>query len=133
VELGNIYHGPKQHKESRITMSIPIPRNKRNISSLSVWCQYPFRRNKRDRIASMVLMLHQGNSLYKRRWNRFTTIILQKLRIQEQGLNRKLQDLCRQDWGFPHLAFVIYYQATTRRTLKNNITILLDKLDFCKW
>jgi hypothetical protein len=35
-------------------------------------------------------VLHQCNTLYKRRSNRFTTIVLQRLRIQEQDLNRKL-------------------------------------------
>jgi hypothetical protein len=42
-------------------------------------------------------MLHQDNTLYKRRSNSFTTIVLQGLRIQEKGLDRKLQDLCWQD------------------------------------
>jgi hypothetical protein len=28
--------------------------------------------------------------------------------------------------------FTIYYQVTTRRTLKRNITIILDKLDLWK-
>jgi hypothetical protein len=45
-------------------------------------------------------------------------VVLQGLRIQEQSLGRKLQDLCWQDCGFPHLAFIIYYQATTRRSFK---------------
>jgi hypothetical protein len=52
--------------------------------------QYPSRLSKRDKEASLVLVLHQGNTLYKRRSNRFTTIVLQRLRIQEQDLNRKL-------------------------------------------
>jgi hypothetical protein len=43
-------------------------------------------------VRDVVLMLHQGNTFYKRRFNRFTTIVL-----QEQGLDRKLQDLCLQD------------------------------------
>jgi hypothetical protein len=111
----------------------PSRSNKRSIPSLSAQGQYPSRLSERDRVASLVLMLHQGDTLYKRRFNSFTTIILQGLRIQEQGLDRKLQDLCWQDWDFPHFAFIIYYQVTIKRTLKNNITIILDKLDLCKW
>jgi hypothetical protein len=43
---------------------------------------------------SLILVNHYH---YKRRSNGFTTIVLQRLRIQEQGLDRKLQDLCWQD------------------------------------
>jgi hypothetical protein len=38
-------------------------------------------------------MLHQGDTLYQRRSNSFTIIVLQGLKIQEQGLDKKLQDL----------------------------------------
>ena len=62
-------------------------------------------------------MLHQGDTFYKRRSNNFTTIVLQELRIQGQGLDRKLQDCVpKQNWGFSHLDFIIYYQATIRRS-----------------
>jgi hypothetical protein len=46
---------------------------------------------------SLVLVNHFSNTHYNRRSNGFTTIILQGLRIQEQSLDRKLQDLCWQD------------------------------------
>jgi hypothetical protein len=46
---------------------------------------------------SLVLVNHEGNTYYKTRSNSFTTIVLQGLRIQEQGLDKKLQDLCWQD------------------------------------
>jgi hypothetical protein len=45
----------------------------------------------------LVLVNHFNNTHYKKRSNGFTTIVLQGLRIQEQGLDRKLQDLCWQD------------------------------------
>jgi hypothetical protein len=63
----------------------PSRSSKRCIPSLSIQGQYPSRRSKRDRVASLVLMLHQGqgNTLYKRS-NSFTTIVLQRLKIQEQ-------------------------------------------------
>jgi hypothetical protein len=50
--------------------------------------------NKKE---SLVLVNHFSNIHYKKRFNGFTTIVLQGLRIQEQGLDRKLQDLCWQD------------------------------------
>jgi hypothetical protein len=96
----------------------PSQSNKKSIPSLSTQGQYPSRRSKQDKETSLVLVFHQGDILYKRRSNRFTTIVLQELRIQEQGLDRKLQGLCWQDWGFPHLAFIIYYQTTIRKTLE---------------
>jgi hypothetical protein len=43
---------------------------------------------------SLILVNHYSSTHYKRRSNGFITIVLQKLRIQEQGLDRKLQDLC---------------------------------------
>jgi hypothetical protein len=46
---------------------------------------------------SIVLVNHFSNIHYKRRFNGFTTIVLQKLRIQEQGLYREFQDLYWQD------------------------------------
>jgi hypothetical protein len=46
---------------------------------------------------SLVLVNNFSITHYKRRSNRFTTIVLQELRIQEQGLDRKLQDLYWQD------------------------------------
>jgi hypothetical protein len=46
---------------------------------------------------SLFLVNHFSNTPYKRRSNGFTTIILQGLRRQEQGLDRELQDLCWQD------------------------------------
>jgi hypothetical protein len=49
--------------------------------------QYPSQPSKWDKEASLVLVLHQGNTPYKRRSNRFTTMVLQRLRIQEQDLN----------------------------------------------
>jgi hypothetical protein len=45
----------------------------------------------------MALVNHYINPHYQKRSNGFTTIVLQGLRIQEQGLARKLQDLCWQD------------------------------------
>jgi hypothetical protein len=45
----------------------------------------------------LILVIHFSNTHYKRRSNGFTTIVLQGLRIQKQGLDRKLQDLCWQD------------------------------------
>jgi hypothetical protein len=80
---------------------------------------------------SPVLVIYKDNTHYKRRSNKFT-IVLQGLRIQEQGLDRKFQDLCWSNLGFLHLAFIIYYQDTTRRTFKKNITIILAKLDLWK-
>jgi hypothetical protein len=46
---------------------------------------------------SLAFVNHFSNTYYKRRSNGFTTIVLQGLRIQEQRLDRKLQDLYWQD------------------------------------
>jgi hypothetical protein len=68
-----------------------------SIPGPSTQSQYPSICSNRDKVTSLVLMLHQRDTLYKRRSNSFTTIILQGLEIQEQGLDKKLQDLCWQD------------------------------------
>jgi hypothetical protein len=46
---------------------------------------------------SLVLVNYFSNTHHERGSNGFTTIVLQGLSIQEQGLNRKLQNLCWQD------------------------------------
>jgi hypothetical protein len=57
-----------------------------------------------------------GNTLFKRRSNR-PTIVLQRLRIQKQVLDRKLQDLLAR-LRFPSSFLPNNYQGTTRITLK---------------
>jgi hypothetical protein len=41
---------------------------------------------------SLVLVNYFSNTHYNKRSNGFTTIVLQRLKIQEQGLDRKLKD-----------------------------------------
>jgi hypothetical protein len=83
---GNTYHG----LESNDNKSLILVLHQGNTHH----ADHGPRHNNKE---SLVLVNHFSNTYYKRRSNGFTTIVLQGLRIQEQGLDRKFQDLCWQD------------------------------------
>jgi hypothetical protein len=76
---GNIHHGLKPNGNKSLVLVLHQGNTHHS----------PQHNNKE----SLVLVNHFSNTHYKRRSNGFTTIVLQGLKIQEQGLDRKLQDL----------------------------------------
>jgi hypothetical protein len=80
---GNTHHGLEPHDNKSLVLML----HQGNT-------HHGPRHNNKE---SLILVNHFSNTHYKRRSNGFITIVLQGLKIQEQGIGRKFQDLFWQD------------------------------------